>query len=100
MIDERPIKDIINDEVVEYPGMDKEAREREIFKAGYREAIRTFSQNVWNDKEIEAMPNWYIIAISHTSPPIMFYMEDACDWKHFVKSHNIERWCYLDDILP
>ncbi len=79
------------------------------FREGYIEganwAIKEFLQNLWKGPEIEPKPDSDIIAISKKNMPYVFCNVEIPNveipnWKYLMKSHNIERWCYLNDILP
>lgn len=79
------------------------------FREGYIEgakwAIKDFLKDLWKGPEIRPKSGSNIIAISEKNMPYVFCNVEIPNveipnWKHLMKFHNIERWCYLGDILP
>ncbi len=75
------------------------------FKAGADWAMKEFLQGLWKGSEIEPKPKsgniiGDIIAISDINLTYTFRHIEVNRWKQLAKDYYIERWCYLDDILP
>ena len=70
------------------------------FKAGAAWAQEEFVKSLWYAPVVEAEPRRDIIAISKKGMVYAFNFEYDDDWRQTFRDCNIERFCYLDDILP
>ena len=70
------------------------------FKDGAQWAQEEFVKSLWYAPVVEAEPRRYIIAISKKGMVYAFNFEYDDDWRQTFRDCNIERFCYLDDILP
>lgn len=67
---------------------------------GIEWAQKEFVKNLWYAPIVEAEPRRDIIAISKKGMVYAFKFEYDDDWRRMFYRYNIERFCYLDDILP
>lgn len=70
------------------------------FKTGVKWAQEEFVKSLWYAPVVEAEPRRDIIAISKKGMVYAFNFEYDDDWRQTFRDCNIERFCYLDDILP
>lgn len=70
------------------------------FKDGADWAQEEFVKSLWYAPVVEAEPRRDIIAISKKGMVYAFNFEYDDDWRQTFRDCNIERFCYLDDILP
>ena len=67
---------------------------------GIEWAQKEFVKSLWYAPIVEAEPRRDIIAISKKGMVYAFKFEYDDDWRQMFHRYNIERFCYLDDILP
>lgn len=72
----------------------------ENFKAAVKWAQEEFVKSLWYAPVVEAEPRRDIIAISKKGMVYAFCFEYDDDWRQTFRDCNIERFCYLDDVLP
>ena len=70
------------------------------FKAGAKWMQQEFVKNLWYASIVEAEPRRDIIAISEKGMVYALNFEYDDDWRAIFRRYNIERWCYLSEILP
>ena len=70
------------------------------FQDGAEWAQEEFVESLWHAPVVEAEPRRDIIAISKKGMVYAFNFEYDDDWRQTFRDCNIERFCYLDDILP
>lgn len=89
-ISNKPI-DIDNDNCVDlYNG----------YISGYRDAIKQFLNTLWYAASEEPKRGKDIIAISKKEQVYTFHYHALSAIRKSFHDCNIERWCYLSDILP
>lgn len=116
MIDEKKIIQATNDELksvqvdymdddgfgVLYPTEQREMDSliRDVFADGVYWAISQFKKSLWHAKCVIPETD-DIIAVSEKGE-VYIYKEFLykTNWKKEFNIRNIERWCYIDDILP
>lgn len=74
--------------------------EKAAFIVGAQWAQEEFVKSLWYAPVVEAEPRRDIIAISKKGMVYAFNFEYDDDWRQTFRDCNIERFCYLDDILP
>lgn len=82
-------------------GKDREEVNREIFTKGAHWALSEFKKRLWKAPLVRPYKDGGFIAISKKGmiyTYTKFFTE--IEWKKEWKGKNIERWCYLSDILP
>lgn len=70
------------------------------FMNGAKWMQKKFIEQLWHSPTI--VPENYkdIILISQKGLVHQWYFNPKIDWYEDTKNYNIERWCYIDDILP
>lgn len=100
MIDKKKIKAAANNYAALGPN-DLFTMERYAsFQDGAHWAQEEFVKSLWYAPVVEAEPRRDIIAISKKGMVYAFNFEYDDDWRQTFRDCNIERFCYLDDILP
>lgn len=70
------------------------------FKAGAHWAIEQFLKELWHDDSEEPRNKASVLVIGGDKDHIIYYLEsDYQDWNHEVELWEINKWCYLDDLL-
>lgn len=70
------------------------------FKAGAHWAIKEFLKGLWHDASEEPRNKASVLVIGGDKDHIIYYLEsDYQDWNHEVELWEINKWCYLDDLL-
>lgn len=68
------------------------------FEKGAKWAINEFLKDLWHPVSERPRRNTtYLVQIKDC---IFETFYDSTEWKIFVKSCNITRWLYIDDLLP
>lgn len=75
-------------------------RSEEAFMDGAKWMQNKFIERLWYCAEKRPENRCDIIAISKKGLMFAWYILPKIDWAEDVKDYNIERWCYIDDILP
>ena len=72
------------------------------FKAGAAWAQREFVKSLWHDASEKPMAGRHVIALSKKGMFVYDFQfkEDDDNWARKFQLLHIERWAYLDDILP
>ena len=72
------------------------------FKDGAAWAQREFVKSLWHDASEKPMAGRHVIAISKKGMFVYDFQfkEDDDNWARKFQLLHIERWAYLDDILP
>lgn len=75
----------------------------EVCRASFEDGAEWFKQAIWHDAKEKPeeykciLVQWlYKGRISHETDTI----ERKDDWQYIVKTFNVTKWCYIDDILP
>ncbi len=97
MIDEIEIYKAASDYQAEENGA---PRSEEAFMNGAKWAQREFIQRLWHDASEEPKRMKDIIAISKKEKVYTFRFHALSAIQKSIHDCNIERWCYLSDILP
>ncbi len=103
MIDENTIKKAANKYVGCEPKRDEGSQisaERASFMDGAKWMQDKFIASLWHCPEMRPENKREIILISENGLVHCWYFNDRIYWEGDVKDYNIERWCYVDDILP
>ena len=97
MIDEKEIYSAAFNYQAEENGAPKS---EEAFMNGAKWMQKRFIEQLWHSPTI--VPENYkdIILISQKGLVHQWYFNPKIDWCEDTKNYNIERWCYIDDILP
>ena len=69
------------------------------FKDGAVWVQREYVKSLWHAPVVEAEPRRDIIAMSKKGMVYAFNFEYDDDWRQTFRDCNIERFCYLDDML-
>ena len=72
------------------------------FKAGAEWAQQEFVKSLWHDAKKKPMASCHVIALSKKGMFVYDFQfkEDDDNWARKFQLLHIERWAYLDDILP
>lgn len=71
----------------------------EAFQDGAQWAQQEFIKNLWHDVSEEPKDDTDII-VSRRSKYAMIHYSAGGNWGSYIELVNVERWAYLDDILP
>lgn len=70
------------------------------FQVGAHWAIEQFLKELWHDDSEEPRNKASVLVIGGDKDHIIYYLEsDYQDWNHEVELWEINKWCYLDDLL-
>lgn len=61
---------------------------------------KNFMQSLWKARKVVPAPSKSVLCISENGAPYVHTPKDSEGWRVNSKNLNIERWCYIDDLLP
>lgn len=101
MIDEKTIKEAMSSYAKGTWNHDEERfAAMDGFKEGAKWMQDKFIESLWHSPEMCPENNREIILISEKGLVHCWNLNNRRYWAGDVKDYNIERWCYIDDILP
>lgn len=63
--------------------------------------IEWYLQSLWHDAKEEPRNKASVLVIGGDNDDIVYFLgSDYQDWNHEVELWDIDKWCYLSDILP
>lgn len=72
--------------------------------AGFIRGIEWFKEAIWHDASEKPQGTTAILYQWHDEEGSMDVgidgIFDDLEWKHFVEFNRIDKWCYIEDILP
>ena len=111
MIDDKKIEEAANKHIeTEYARYNSGEVEEEMiclrgkdsFKEGAKWAINEFLKDLWHqtNKEPEGYDKWILLHYSIDDYYALAQVKDFKSWKGFVERTPINKWLYIDDLLP
>lgn len=106
MIDEKKIKQAAIECADEYYSLDfekdREETNREIFIRGAHWTINEFLKDLWHqtDEKPEGYDEWILLHYNVGNFYSLAQVKDFKSWEGFVERAPIEKWLYIDDLLP
>lgn len=100
MIDDKKIEEAAFEE---YPlNSDGNIIGRNGFKEGVKWAVNEFLKDLWHqtNKEPEGYNEGILLAYSVGDYYSLAQVKDCKSWKGFVERASIDKWLYIDDLLP
>lgn len=75
---------------------------KEAIGLGAKWAINKFLKDLWHqtNKEQEGYDKWILLHYSIDDYYALAQVKDFKSWKGFVKRTPINKWLYIDDLLP
>ena len=103
MIDEKTIQDAATYYAFE-EGHSSTSIENIVADKAFANGVKWFKQSIWHDASERPQGLTAILYQWHDEEGSMDVgidgVFDDLEWKHFVEINRIDKWCYIEDLLP
>lgn len=101
MIDERRIEEAARLDDKEYYDRLSD-NDRCFFEYGFRRGYNRALKDLWHqkDEEPEGYDEWILLHYNVGNYYSLSQVKDFKSWKGFIERAPIEKWLYIDDLLP
>lgn len=99
MIDEKKITEAVN-AYIGFPKEIGEGLETSMRRDAFRDGAKWFIKAIWHDAEEEPKSNKKLVVQRINCKGYIYYEIDKNRTYVSWKGYGINKWCYLEDILP